>query len=43
VRGFMDRFFTGQSDEEKWAFEREKMVSTQIEARGVKIGEFSRP
>ncbi len=32
----MDRFFTGQSDEEKWVFEREKMVSTQIEARGVR-------
>jgi len=32
----MDRFFTGQSDEEKWTFEREKMVSSQIEARGVR-------
>jgi protein-L-isoaspartate(D-aspartate) O-methyltransferase len=32
----MDRFFPGKSDEEKWTNEREKMVSTQIEARGVR-------
>ncbi len=32
----MERFFTGQLDEEKWTVERDKMVSTQIEARGVR-------